>query len=352
MTHRNSVRRPGRRSLLTGGAALIAAGSLLLAGCSSQGDTAAKDGAEPSDDLTKVTLMLNWTPNAHHAGIYYAQENGLYADEGIDLEIVEPGADLGAAAAVAEGTVEFGLAPAESLLPAREAGMDAIAIATLLPVNDSALMGVSESGLTDDPKSLEGKRYGGFGGALETEIISELVTCAGGDPEKVEFVDIGNVDYLAGLQQQRFDAAWVFEGWDALRAQSESDDVVTIPFADHLDCIPNWYTPTVITSEALAESDPDLVRGFLAATSAGYEAVAEDPAAGASALLAGAPELDEQLVTDSVAYYAPLYGTEEGFGQMDPKTWAEFTSFLVQAGMLENEAPVKGAWTNDYLPQD
>lgn len=320
--------------------------ALFAAGCS----------APPADaKLQKVTLMLNWTPNAHHAGIYFAQQNGLYEKAGIDLKIIEPGADVGADAAVAAGTVDFGISQAESLLPARAAGMDIQAIATLLPVNDSVLMGLKRSGFTDDPASLAGLTYGGYGGALETEIMSELTRCGGGDAKSIDFIDIGNVDYLAGLTQERFDVAWVFGGWDALRAKTERDDVVTLPLAEHEDCIPNWYTPVIVGNSEMMVKNPDLPRAFLNATSQGYESVEADPRAGAEALLAGAPELDEMLVREAVAYYAPLYRSEVDsepgrFGQMESSVWERFTEFLVRAEMLDSSSPLKGAWSNDYLP--
>lgn len=339
------------RHIVRTGLALLATGALLTA-CTTGGDSPTPTG-DPDTETRDVTLMLNWTPNAHHAGIYYAQEHGLYEEAGINLTIIEPGADVGADVAVAQGQVEFGISQAESLLPARAQGMDVQAIATLLPVNDSALMGLSTSGLTTDPGSLDGKRYGGYGGSLETEIISELVRCGGGDPATVDFIDIGNVDYLAGLEQDRFDVVWVFGGWDALRAESVRDDVVTIAMSEHLDCIPNWYTPILIGNSAAMAEDPDLARDFLAATSDGYAEVVADPTAGADALLAGAPELDEELARAAVDYYAPRYtvdGSGDGFGVMEEAVWTEFTDFLVGAEMLTDTSPLEGAWTNDHLP--
>jgi ABC-type nitrate/sulfonate/bicarbonate transport system substrate-binding protein len=292
-------------------------------------DNVGADGSQP------VTLMLNWTPNAHHAGIYLAQERGYYAEAGIDLAVIEPGAEIGAVAAVAQRRVEFGISQAESLLPARAAGMDLQAIATLLPVNDSVLMGLDGSGLGDDPASLAGLVYGGYGGALETEIMSELVQCGGGDPDAVEFIDIGNVDYLAGLERKRFDVTWVFGGWDALRAQAERDDVAILRMSDHQDCIPNWYTPVIVGNASVMAEDPGLAESFLEATSRGYEAIATDPEAGARA----------------VAYYADLFAAQGRFGEMEEAVWQQFTEFLVQARLLEDESPLENAWTNDYLPE-
>lgn len=323
------------------GPATALAAALLLTGCGA---------ADTDTDLQPATLMLNWTPNAHHAGIYYAQEHGLYEAAGIDLTIIEPGDGIGAEAAVAEGQVEFGISQAESVLPARAAGMDVAAIATLLPVNDSVLMGLQGSGLTFDAGSLAGLTYGGYGGALETEIMSELTSCGGGNPDDVEFIEIGNVDYLAGLEQDRFDVTWVFGGWDALRAQTERDDVVILSMAEYESCIPNWYTPIIVGSPKLMDQDPELAEAFLAATSSGYDAVVADPAAGAAALLAGAPELEQGLVESAVAYYAPRFTEQGKFGEMEEQVWQRFTDFLVQAEMLDDAKALDGAWTNDYLP--
>ena len=332
--------------------AVALAATLLFTACSG-GSNSANDGSGSADsDVQPVTLMLNWTPNAHHAGIYYAQEHGFYEELGLDLTIMEPSAEVGSQAAVAQGKVEFGISQAESVLPGRAAGMNVEAIAKLLPVNDSVLMGLKGSGFSNNPGSLAGLSYGGYGGALETEIMSQLTSCGGGDPASVEFIEIGNVDYLAGLAQDRFDVTWVFGGWDALRAQSERDDVVLLPMAEYQDCIPNWYTPVIIGNATEMAKQPELAKAFLEATSRGYEAVAADPAAGAAAMLSAVPELDSTLVTDAVAYYAPRYTEQGQFGTMEAEVWQRFNEFLVRSGMLENESALDGAWTNEYLPAE
>ena len=328
--------------------AVLAAGVALLAACSSGDDDAVEDAG--GDDLQDVTLMLNWTPNAQHDGIYLAQAEGLYEEQGIDLEIIEPGEE-GSDVAVGSGAADFGISQAESLLPAREQGVPVVSIATMFPVNDSSLMALGEDGI-ERPADLEGTTYGGFGGALETELVSRLVECDGGDPDAVEAVEVGNVDYLAGLEQDRFDFVWVFEGWDALRAREvEGVDIATIPFRDHDDCIPNWYTPIVIAGEEVLADDPELVDGFLAATAEGYAMAEDDPAAAADALLAAAPELDEQLVQASAEHHAPLF-TEGGgpWGEQDEQVWTDFEVFLREAGLTTAEVDVSAAFTNDHLP--
>ena len=333
--------------------ALVAVLSLVAAACSDDGGSGndSNEGGGAGPERRELTVMLNWTPNAHHAGLYLAEANGWFDEAAIDVTIVEPALDVGVEAAVADGAADIGFAQAESLLPARAAGVDVVAIATLLPINDSVLMGLTADGV-DEPASLDGLTYGGFGGALETELISSLVDCDGGDPAGVTYVEVGNVDYLAGLEQDRFDVVWVFEGWDALRARELAGaDIATIAFEDHLDCIPNWYTPLALASGDTIADDPALVEDALAVMSSGYDAVVADPEAGATALVDAVPEADAELVAAAVDYYAPRFITGERFGEMDAETWNGFAEFLVGAGLLDEVGDVDAAWTNELLPE-
>jgi ABC-type nitrate/sulfonate/bicarbonate transport system substrate-binding protein len=319
----------------------MAVAALLVASC---GD----DDGGRANDQQRITVMLNWTPNAHHAGIYAAKAEGWYEEAGLDVSIVEP-AQAGVEQAVAGGAAAIGLAQAESLLPALAAGVPVVSVASMLPVNDSVLMGTSD---ITRPKDLEGKRYGGFGGALETELISRLVSCDGGDPSKVEFVDVGNVDYLAGLEQGRFDVVWVFEGWDALRAtEVEGADVGLIRFRDYADCIPNWYTPLILASESTIDQDPDMVSAFLEATARGYDLAAEDPGKAADLLLQQVPELDPALVEASVAYYAPKFAEGGTWGAQDLPTWTAFEQFLQDAGLLTTPVDPASGFTTRFIDE-
>jgi ABC-type nitrate/sulfonate/bicarbonate transport system substrate-binding protein len=202
------------------------------------------------------------------------------------------------------------------------------------------------------PKDFEGKTYGGFGGPLETQIIKKLVTCDGGDPAKVNFVEVGNIDYLAGMEARQFDFVWVFEGWDVLRANKVVQTPVTsVTFKDWTKCIPDWYTPVFITSESMIKNKPELVRKFMEATSRGYDVAGTDAQAAADALIAGAPESDQQLVTASAAYHLGKY-VDKGrqWGRQDLVIWQEFAKFLKDAGLFDKGVDVAKAFTNDFLP--
>ena len=66
------------------------------------------------DKLEKVTLVLDYTPNTNHTGIYLAKEKGYYKDQGIDLEIIQP-SDSDSATLVASDKAQFGVSYQEDV---------------------------------------------------------------------------------------------------------------------------------------------------------------------------------------------------------------------------------------------
>ena len=51
---------------------------LSLAGCGSMNE----------DREETITIVLDWTPNTNHIGLYVARDKGFYAEAGLDVEIL------------------------------------------------------------------------------------------------------------------------------------------------------------------------------------------------------------------------------------------------------------------------
>lgn len=339
------MHRPVRTAL----AALTAAALALVAmACGGNGSGTTGEAA-----LRPVTLILDWTPNTNHSGFYVARAAGWYRDAGLDVTIVEPD-ESGALPQLSAGNADFAVSVAEQLLPARAQGVPAVSVAAIIGHNTSSLVIPADRGVTR-PRDLEGKTYGGFGGELERALVDTLVRCDGGDPAKVGFVEVGNVDYRVGLDRGDYDAVWVFDGWDAIRLRDlEGMAITTIPFyggGAGADCLPDWYTPLLATTESRIAEDPELVTDFVAATAKGFEQARTDPEAAARDLLAAAPELDAELVGRSAEYLSTRYA-EPGrpWGLQSPEVWSTFAGFLTEAGLLEGSIDTDAAFTNAFLP--
>ena len=106
------------RSVLTIVAALLA-GSLGLAGC---GDSS---GSGDDPDTREATLVLDFVPGPVHAGIFAAVERGYYAEQGIELEIIEPTSTADTLKLIGAGKAAFGIADGIDVALQIEAGLGA-----------------------------------------------------------------------------------------------------------------------------------------------------------------------------------------------------------------------------------
>jgi ABC-type nitrate/sulfonate/bicarbonate transport system substrate-binding protein len=313
---------------------------LLAAGCGS---------SQASSHLTKVTLMLDWTPNTNHSGFYLAKARGYYKQAGLDVKIVQPG-QQDSLTALGSGSVNFAVSFQEELIPAQEQGVPVESIGAILSTNTSSLVSLASDNITR-PRDLEGKTYGGSGGALEKQLVSNLVTCDGGDASKVKFANVDTTDYQNGLQRHQYDAAWLYNGWEVINLRDQNIPINTISFSDYKNCIPDWYTPLLAASRSEIAQKPAMVKAFMQATAHGYQDAIADPNAAADALLQGAPGLDPKLVHASATYLAKYYAKPgEPWGYEDRDIWTRFGRYLQTAGLISKPVDVDTAYTNQFVP--
>jgi len=339
----SSSSRSRRSAALVVGALITVAAT----GCGGEStDRRSADGPE------KLTVVLEWSPNTNHSGVYLAQAEGWYAEAGLDVEIIEPG-DSGSLQLLGAGRADVAFTVQEELVPARAEGVPVVGLAAVIEHNTSSLLSLASDGI-DRPRALEGKRYGGFGGQLEEALVEAMVTCDGGDPSEVSYTEVGEADYRLGLTRDQYDAVWIFDAWDGIRLGEIDDlDTETIPFIEHDDCIPDWYTPMIASSEKIIERRGDALRDFMEATARGYREAMADPGASADALLDAVPELDRDLVERSSEYLATRYAEDpDAWGRMTTERWEGFVEFLVEAELITEPIAVDEAFTNRFLPRE
>ncbi len=336
----NHISRPFRIAAV----AVVVTLALLAGACGGSGHT------KSTAKRDKVTVVLDWTPNTNHSGIYVARAKGWYRKAGLDVTVIEPG-DTPSLEILSAGKADVALSVQEELVPARAKGLPVVSIGAVIQHNTSSLVSLRSDGVAE-PGDLPGHTYGGFGGLLEKALIKAFTKCGGGDPTKVRFVDVGNADYRIGLKRNQYDVVWIFDGWDGIRlADIDKLPINRIPFIDHTDCIPDWYTPLVATSEKMIDRRPDVLKRFMAATAHGYRGAMQDPTAAADALMKASPELDRNLVERSARYLATRYTDDPSrWGVQDRRVWTRFVAFLRQAGLVDKPIDVGRAYTNRFLP--
>ena len=299
-----------------------------------------------------ITVVLDWTPNTNHTGIYVALANGYFRDAGLDVKVVQPPED-GAVALVASGKAQFGVSFQDSLAPAfvGDAVMPVTAVAAVIQHNTSGIVSRAGEGM-DTPRGLEGKKYATWDLDVEKATIRDVMAADGGDFDKVELIPSTVTDEVSALQSGSVDAIWIFYGWAGVACEVAGLPIDYFEFAD-IDPAFDYYTPVIIGCNDWMEENPETAKAFLTALSRGYTYAAENPKAAADILMEAAPELktNEALVYASQEYLAGEYIADAArWGEFDADRWAAFFEWLNENDLLEERIDPSFGFTNEYLP--
>lgn len=305
---------------------------------------------EPSiEELTEITLMLDWVPNTNHTGIFVAQAKGYFTDMGLDINIIQPG-EVYAEQAVISGVVDFGISFQEQVTLARADAVPLVSIAAIIQHNTSGFASRGELDVST-PKDWEGLRYGSFGSPFEEPTLEVLMSCASGEFSSLEVVSTGFADPLALLDAAQTDLAWIFYAWQGKQAELQGIDLDIVMMEDWFECVPDYYTPVLVTSEATISERPEVVGAFLSAISNGYQFAIDNPDEAADILLSAAPELDDELVRQSQAWLSPRYQADAlRWGEQLASVWSDYSIWMAEHGIISEPINAEAAFTNAYLP--
>lgn len=301
-------------------------------------------------DRRAVRVLLDWTPNTNHIGFYVAQALGFYDDVNLDVDIVQPG-ELGLKVieAVEAGAVEFGINYQEYTSFALADGAPIVAIAAVIQHNTTGFASAAARHPLSRPADLADLTYYG-GGSVAEAILSRLTDCDGAQWGR-RYAELGVVDMIEVLTAGQADFGWIYYGWEGIEAELRGVDLDVIMLRDHTDCIPDYYTPLIITSAALIQNEPDVARAFMHATARGYEVAIRFPLAAAELLIAAEPALDAALVRASALWLADHYQADAPrWGEQRAEVWQMFTDFLVETELIDAPIDIQRAFTNDFLP--
>lgn len=318
---------------------------LLLTGCSS----------EPSSSGNKknkqITLILDYIPNTNHSGIYVAQEKGYYADKGIDLNIIEPGDDSTSLALLGAGKGEFALSYQEDLTyaTASKNPIPVKAVATVLQHNTSGFVALKSSGITS-PKDFEGRVYAGWQSPSEEATLKAVMTKSGADYNKL--TTVGDAGAGTGDLGKNVDIKWFFEGWDYTKAVMDGVELNYMPL-NKLDDRLDFYTPILLTTDKLIDSDPELIQDFVDATKKGYLYAIEHSDESAEILHQASPDQDLAFLKQSQAFVSAHYtDTPESWGVMSQDVWDNYTDFMVEYQLIDHKIPAEQMFTNQFISKE
>jgi ABC-type nitrate/sulfonate/bicarbonate transport system substrate-binding protein len=248
---------------------------------------------------------------------------------------------------VGANRAEFGFSFQEEVTFARLAEIPVVSVAAVIQHNSSGFISLQERGITS-PADFEGKSYGGWGSPVEEATIKALMERHGADFSRVEMITTGEVDQLISIEREA-DFAWIFYGWTGIEAELKGLDFNFIELRAE-DPALDYYTPVIISSETLINTNPDLVSRFMRATAKGYLFAVNNPEEAARILLEAVPELKPELVLASQVWLADRYQAEaETWGLQKLETWEKYGQWLLENGLIAELPELEKAFINAFL---
>ena len=321
-------------------ALLAITGAIVACGSSSPART-----TPPQPRLRDATLVLDFTPNAVHAGIYSAIARHIDLANGLRLHVIVPTASTDSIRLLEAGRVNFAILDIHDLAIARERGTDLVGIMAIVERPLAAVIAAPGIG---DPRQLTGRLTGITGVPSDTAVLRSVVSGAGGDPRRLRTVTIG-FDAVADLLAGRVAAATAFWNDEGVTLERDRpgfhvfrvDDYGAPAYPELLVCAP--------ASELRAR--PGLGAALVRSLVAGYRFTLRSPGQSAAQLEGLVQGLDPALVAAQLHALLPAFRAPDGrIGELDTAVLARWARWETRLRIVGREPSVRAMF--DPEPAD
>jgi putative hydroxymethylpyrimidine transport system substrate-binding protein len=322
---------------------LLCAAALVVAACGEKDDVLEPKGEQGFE------LMLDYFPNADHAGIYAAQAAGYFEQAGLNVEIRQPADPAAPIKQVAAGRVDLAVSYEPEVLRARDQGLHVKSVGALVREPLTSIISLPKAKIRR-PADLKGKTVGTAGIDYQSAYLRTILLEAGVDPSTVKERNVGfglTPALLTGKVDAVLGAFWNYEGVE-LELKDRNPQIIRMEKAG----VPSYDELVLVANEDALERDAPRIRAFIGALQRGTQDLRKDPDEAIDGLLEANRDLDPELQRESVKVTLPYFLPVEGkpYGYQDPAAWERFTAWMRDNKLIENAPGPREAFTNELLP--
>ena len=295
-----------------------------------------------------ASLVLDFTPNAVHVGIYTALARHLDTAHGIRLHVEVPGASTDAISELEAGRVDFAILDIHDLAIADQKHPADPPIVGVLPIVERPLAAVIAAPGIASPRALAGRTVGVTGDPSDLAVLHSEVAGSGGSPARVHTLDIG-YDAVADLLSGRVPAATAFWNDEGVVIRRHRPGFHVFRVEDY--GAPSYPELVVCTSSRTAHDDPSLVRALTGTLVAGYDAALAAPQTGAHDLESEVSGLDPTLVNAELPGLERAFTGPEGhFGVLDAPLLRRWARWEQHFGIVKSVPDVSTMLDSAFAP--
>lgn len=308
-------------------------------------------GGAAAQGLAKVRFITDWKAEAAHGGYYQALARGLYAAQGLDVQIIQGGPSVNVPLLLGAGEADFAIG-SNSFIPLNmvAAGIPATAVAAIFQKDPQILMThprddiATIADMQGQPIMVSDAAVGSYWGWLKARFGFRDSQIRKYTHNLAPFIRDGRAI------QQGFITS---EPYEVEKASGLVPRVFLLADQDYPS-----YGNMILATNRRATETPELVRAFVAASLAGWRDYLDgEPAPAHALIMAANPEMTDDVLDYGVrtmrayALATAEDAHEEGLGIMTETRWRRFFEVMSQSGLYPHDLPWRQAYRIDFLPR-
>lgn len=309
--------------------------------------TGNSESGSASKGLTEVDIMLDWYPNAVHSFLYVAQEKGYFEEEGVKVNIQFPANPTDPINLAAAGQITLGISYQPDVIIARAKDIPVKSVGAIVrsPLNHVVFL---EDSPIQTPKDLEGKTVGYPGIPLNEPILKTMVQNDGGNPDKVDMVDVG-FELGSSIVAKKVDAViGAFINHEVPVLMHEGHKTRYFNPVDY--GVPSYSELVAVTNDTTWENDQETIKAFWRGATKGYEFMKENPDEALQILLSNQDEANFPLIKEvekeSLEILLPKMASDKGFGSQSKEQWQTTADWMKASGLIEQSPAIEDIFVN------
>ena len=302
-----------------------------------------------STDFNFVQIILDWFPNANHAGLYSAIKYDHFIENRINISIEAPSDPATILSLVSTDNIDFGIFYQPDLLLAQNEGIPVVAVASIVNKPLNAIMSLKDSKI-NSPFDLAGKKIGYPGIDWNRSMLATMLESEGLTIYDVELIDVGwslAPALMSGEVDAIIGAYWTHE---SIVMENEGFEV-SIIMPDQWG-VPPYYELVLVTSEDTLNQNPNLVKRMVKAVSSGYTTALNDGSDALTTLISMTPpSVDIEVERAGIELLVPIWSNNQNpeFGYIDSDRWNEFVDWMKLRDQLPKDFDGDASFSNEFF---
>ena len=306
-------------------------------------------------EVKQMSMMMDWLPYFSWAPFVAAEEEGFFADEGIEVNVIEPPSVSDPIKLLVTNKVSFAISYVPALYAARDKGIPVKGIAALQRNLSASLYWLPDTAIKS-VADLKGKTIALTAKLDERAYVKALLASAGLTMKDVKTVNPGFASSRLLIDKKVDATHGVVTNPASIAGLGGPSSVKSFKYRDH--GVPNYPWLVISSTDSFLAKNPAATCRFLRAASRGAD-VAVGRRSKTQALAVTINKMNPSYSTKTLVHHArlmaPDFHDEKGrFGTLVIQDWEAARGWMIENGIIRKGSKVTASdvATNAYMPGD